>query len=234
MSRLPNWRHRLASYVSDKARAEFDPGQTDCALFAAGAVEAVTGHDPAQGHRGRYNTIQGGLRRLRKSGTTDHVAMAARLFAEIPVNLTTLEPMLEDLHSRLAGVVIECLDFGAFLQRYDSPETLFYLDPPYWGSEGDYGKHLFSRQDFQRLSGILTGLRRDDHAVLADRVLRLKASWLMTYDNAPEIEALYETRRRYRFSINYSAQEKRVGTELMVLSDDIELPLSQITRVRSA
>lgn len=86
MSRLPNWRHRLASYVSDKARAEFDPGQTDCALFAAGAVEAVTGHDPAQGHRGRYNTIQGGLRRLRKSGTTDHVAMAARLFAEIPVS----------------------------------------------------------------------------------------------------------------------------------------------------
>lgn len=27
-----------------------------------------------------------------------------------------------------------------FLDRYDRPETMFYLDPPYFGSEGDYGK----------------------------------------------------------------------------------------------
>ena len=55
-------------------------------------------------------------------------------------NLTTLEPMLEDLHARLAGVVIECLPWADFLHRYDGPGTLFYLDPPYWGSEGSYGK----------------------------------------------------------------------------------------------
>ncbi len=67
-------------------------------------------------------------------------------------NLTTLEPMLEDLHSRLSGVVIECLDFEEFIRRYDAPGTLFYLDPPYWGNEADYGKALFARGDFQRLS----------------------------------------------------------------------------------
>lgn len=70
-------------------------------------------------------------------------------------NLTTLEPMLEDLHSRLSGVVIECLDFGAFITRYDGPKTLFYLDPPYWGNEGDYGKSVFQRTDFDRLAQIL-------------------------------------------------------------------------------
>lgn len=74
-------------------------------------------------------------------------------------NLTTLEPMLEDLHTRLSRVVIECLDFGEFIRRYDSDGTLFYLDPPYWGSEGDYGKHLFSRQDFERLNAALRGLQ---------------------------------------------------------------------------
>lgn len=70
-------------------------------------------------------------------------------------NLTTLEPMLEDLHSRLSGVVIECLDFGEFITRYDGPQTLFYLDPPYWGNEGDYGKSVFQRADFDRLAQIL-------------------------------------------------------------------------------
>ncbi|MEI6099456.1 MAG: DNA adenine methylase, partial [Alphaproteobacteria bacterium] len=74
-------------------------------------------------------------------------------------NLTTLEPMLEDLHSRLSGVVIECLDFAAFIRRYDTPATLFYLDPPYWGCEGDYGKALFSRARFEDLASQLAGLK---------------------------------------------------------------------------
>ena len=74
-------------------------------------------------------------------------------------NLTTLEPMLEDLHSRLAGVVIECLDFVDFIRRYDRQSTLFYLDPPYWGCEGDYGKLLFSRERFEDLATVLGGLQ---------------------------------------------------------------------------
>ncbi len=74
-------------------------------------------------------------------------------------NLTTLEPMLEDVHSRLAGVVIECLDFGDFIARYDRPGTLFYLDPPYWGNETDYGRDIFRREDFERMATQLGGIR---------------------------------------------------------------------------
>lgn len=91
-------------------------------------------------------------------------------------NLTTLEPMLEDLHSRLAGVVIECLDFGTFIDRYDGPGTLFYLDPPYWGCEGDYGKTLFSRADFARL---------------ADQLARLKGRFIMSINDAPEVRETF-------------------------------------------
>ncbi|MGZ9811295.1 DNA adenine methylase [Pseudoroseicyclus sp. H15] len=74
-------------------------------------------------------------------------------------NLSTLEPMLEDLHCRLAGVVIECLPWEAFLGRYDGPGTLFYLDPPYWGGESDYGPGVFERADYERLAGALRGLQ---------------------------------------------------------------------------
>src|SRR5262249_55931658 len=63
-------------------------------------------------------------------------------------DVTKLGPVLEEIHSRLAGVVIECLAWREFISRYDGPKTLFYLDPPYWGSEEDYGAGVFTRADF--------------------------------------------------------------------------------------
>jgi DNA adenine methylase len=60
--------------------------------------------------------------------------------------------VLVEIHERLAGVVIESLPWPNFLQRYDASETLFYLDPPYWGSETDYGAGVFTGSDFARLA----------------------------------------------------------------------------------
>ena len=67
-------------------------------------------------------------------------------------DLTKLVPMLEDLHERLAPVTIECLPYADVIRRYDRPDTLFFLDPPYWNNEGDYGAGAFERADFQRLA----------------------------------------------------------------------------------
>jgi DNA adenine methylase len=91
-------------------------------------------------------------------------------------NLSTLEPMLEDVHARLAGVVIECLGYSEFIARYDRPGTLFYLDPPYWGCEDDYGKAMFAPEDFDRLAAQLKGI---------------KGRFLMSINDVPEIRGLF-------------------------------------------
>jgi len=91
-------------------------------------------------------------------------------------NLTTLEPMLEDLHSRLAGVVIECLDWSDFIRRYDGPGTLFYCDPPYWGCETDYGKAMFDRASFARM---------------ADQLGHIQGRFILSINDVPEIRDVF-------------------------------------------
>lgn len=74
-------------------------------------------------------------------------------------NLSKLEPMLEDVHNRLSGVTIECLDYKIFIKRYDSPDTLFYMDPPYYLCESDYGRDLFSRDEFPLMAELLSSIK---------------------------------------------------------------------------
>ena len=74
-------------------------------------------------------------------------------------NLARLRPRLEALHDRLTEVIIEHLDWSEFIPRYDRPTTLFYLDPPYWGREQDYGANLFSQKHFTDLAGQLRTLQ---------------------------------------------------------------------------
>jgi DNA adenine methylase len=73
-------------------------------------------------------------------------------------DVTRLEPILADLNERLSGVVVEQLPYADLIRRYDAAETLFYLDPPYWNCEADYGVGTFERGDFELLAEQLSGI----------------------------------------------------------------------------
>ena len=108
-------------------------------------------------------------------------------------DVTKLSPMLEDLHTRLAGVVVECLPYADFIRRYDRAETLFYLDPPYWGSEGDYGKLLFERADFERLAGLLEGLQ---------------GRFILSLNDVPEVREIFSAFHTEAVQTSYSISRK--------------------------
>ncbi len=91
-------------------------------------------------------------------------------------DIRRIEKRIARLHDRLAGVVIENLDWLDFIGRYDRPGTLFYLDPPYWGSESDYGSGLFIRGDFQRM---------------ADRLQAAEGKFLLSINDRPEIREMF-------------------------------------------
>jgi DNA adenine methylase len=119
-------------------------------------------------------------------------------------NLTRLEPVLADVHERLAGVTIECLDWSVFIDRYDRPETLFYLDPPYWGSEDDYGRDLFGRDQFERL---------------ASKLRALKGKFILSINDRSETRAVFDGFSAVEADLRYSVSGgKGVAAKELIVS----------------
>lgn len=117
-------------------------------------------------------------------------------------DITKLGSMLEEVHERLAGVTIECLGFERLIEVYDRPETLFYLDPPYWGCETDYGEGVFSRGDFERL---------------AEQLGRIRGRFLMSLNDTPEIRAVFAAFHIDGVEVNYSVNGAKQGPAAEVL-----------------
>lgn len=118
-----------------------------------------------------------------------------------------LAPMLEAIHERLAGVVNERLPWQEFLRRYDRPEMLFYLDPPYFGVENDYGRDCFARAEF---------------AELADRLRNLKGTFLLSINDRPEVRALFDGFALEAVSTTYSIDRGKPSKagELIIAKPD--------------
>lgn len=96
-------------------------------------------------------------------------------------DVTKLEQILADIHERLAAVTIERLPYADLIRRYDGPEVLFYLDPPYWGCERDYGDGVFERADFERL---------------ADQLAVIKGRFILSINDTPGAREVF---KRFQF-----------------------------------
>lgn len=122
--------------------------------------------------------------------------VTGRSFAMTPTrparfDISRIGTQLEALHDRLAGVVIERLDFGDFIDRYDCAGALFYLDPPYAGCEGDYGAGMFSPADFARMAAQLAAI---------------KGRFLMSINDTPEIRETFAAFEIEPVRTSYSVQ----------------------------
>lgn len=118
-------------------------------------------------------------------------------------NLATLAPMLEELHDRLQGVTIERLVFADFIRRYDTPGTLFYLDPPYWGCERDYGPG-FDRSDFERLAGLLKALQ---------------GRFIMSVGDRPELREMFAWATVEQVELCYRVSGRATAARELIISD---------------
>lgn len=103
------------------------------------------------------------------------------------INLLRLEEELSAAHLRLHRVAIENLDWRACIDRYDSPSTLFFLDPPYWETVG-YGNKF--------------GM--EEYVALATTMATLKGKAVLTINDHPEMAELFAPWKVKEVAINYT------------------------------
>ncbi|WP_313536959.1 DNA adenine methylase [Sphingomonas sp.] len=149
------------------------------------------------------------LQRLAFGGKVNGRAFGVDAAAGARFNVTKLEPLLADLHDRLAGVVIEQLTYSAFIARYDRDGALFYLDPPYWGCETDYGQDVFGRDDFERLAAQLAGL---------------KGKFLLSLNDTPGVREVFGAFAMAEVETTYTFAQKKAKKAGELLISNFTLP----------
>lgn len=103
------------------------------------------------------------------------------------LNLLRIEEDLSAVHLRLARVTIEHLDWSECVRRYDRPHTLFYMDPPYWQTEG-YG----------------VPFELDQYTRMADAMRSMKGKAVLSVNDHPAMRKAFDGLHIKRVSIHYS------------------------------
>lgn len=146
-----------------------------------------------------------------KAGVIGGLAQAGKYKLDCRFNKSGLIERIRRIEKYKHRIHLYNLDAVEFINQTSQslPEKSVYcVDPPY----------------FVKGSTLYTNFyQKEDHKEIADTLNNLNRPWILTYDNAPAIQELYKNRKQYRFNLNYSAAHKRIGTELLITSDNLSL-----------
>jgi len=117
-----------------------------------------------------------------------------------------LPNLISALSSSLKEAYIECLDYKDVLNKWDSYEALFYMDPPYEGVEQNF-YHVNKKDGF-------------NHEELRDRLLTINGSWAISYYDSKYIRDLYAGYEFHELEVKKHMQtssSKKTVTELLIV-----------------
>lgn len=105
---------------------------------------------------------------------------------------------------------LDAAKFIAEILPHFPQRTLIYLDPPYFVK----GQQLLYTNYYEP----------QDHRAIASLVHNIKQHWLVSYDDVPQIHELYKEYRCLNYGLNYSAQSRYRGAEIMFFCHALDIP----------
>ena len=105
---------------------------------------------------------------------------------------------------------VENLDFQDVIEKYDSPSTYFYVDPPYWKTENYYSNHDFDRDDHERLAIALNKIQGKFSLSYYD--------FELLHDWFPETKNRWEKKEFAKAAAAKKGTKQNMGEELLILN----------------
>lgn len=143
------------------------------------------------------------LQKLSFGGKVEGRTFGTSTTGGVRLNLLRIEEELSQAHLRLSQTTIEHLPWAKCIERYDRPHTLFYCDPPYWGTEG---------------YGVEFGLEQYDH--LAAIARSIKGRMIVSVNDIPEMHHAFAglriERRDIRYTVGGAGNRAKVSGELII------------------
>jgi len=121
-------------------------------------------------------------------------------------------------------ISVHCEDALSLLQNSAQllpKKSLIYLDPPYYVK----GRGLYRNY-----------YAHEDHVAIAKKLqsIRFSRPWVVSYDNAIEIQQMYQLSQGLSYGLNYTAQKRYVGNEVMFFSRNLSIPEEMIPLAKTA
>ncbi|MFZ6644429.1 DNA adenine methylase [Undibacterium sp. TJN25] len=126
------------------------------------------------------------------------------------INLTRIEENLSAAHMRLGGVYVEKLAWEDCVKRYDRAHTFFYMDPPYWETEG-YGVS-FEFAQYERMAEVMRSC---------------KGKVMVSINDHPDIRQAFEGFEMMELDIKYAVanvEAQRTSKELVIANWTVNAP----------
>ncbi|PWF64925.1 DNA methyltransferase [Shewanella sp. BC20] len=119
-------------------------------------------------------------------------------------NKSEIISKIKTIAAKRNDIVLTAVDAVQFIDEYIpniEHKCLVNIDPPYYVK----GKGLY--QNF---------FEHDDHYRLYKSIKNIEKPWIVTYDDTPEINAIYSEFEPDSFGLTYTAQTKRKGAEVII------------------
>jgi len=110
--------------------------------------------------------------------------------------------------------ICENMDYSELIEKYDSPTTYFYCDPPYWETENYYSLHDFDREDHENLVNILKNIKGKFSLSYYD--FDLLGEWL------PEDEYIWIRKEFVKAASARKDGKQNKGEELLIMNYELE------------